>query len=82
MRFEDANLFVFHRFALTQSGSRQVVLAGVFFMILEQLLDWSLGATMTNVLKRNPKLSLDQAKGCVPMVVTRFVGFIHNTVQV
>ena len=34
------------------------------------------------MLKRNKKLSDEEARRCMPMVVTRIVGFIHNAVQV
>jgi hypothetical protein len=61
----------------------RILLAGAFFMITEQLLMNSrLHASLTQLLNKNPRMSADQARECVPMMVTRFVGFIHNTAQV
>lgn len=37
---------------------------------------------LANLLRSNPKLEEKEVKKCVPMVVTRIVGFIHNAVQV
>lgn len=40
-------------------------------------------ATMiSKLLRRNEKLSEKEVQRCMPMVVTRIVGFVHNGVQV
>lgn len=37
---------------------------------------------LASMLRQNKKLTEEQIERCVPMVVTRIVGFIHNAVQV
>jgi len=57
--------------------------AGVLFWLLEIALDKSPLATLFyQLLMKNPKMSKAEAEKCVPMVITRIVGFIHNTIQV
>eukprot|EP00892_Ulva_mutabilis_P001743 jgi/Ulvmu1/1156/UM107_0030.1 len=60
-----------------------VIAFGAFFWALEIGLDKSPIATVfEQLLMKNPKMSKEEAEKCVPMVITRIVGFIHNTVQV
>ena len=57
--------------------------AGALFWALEVVLDKSPVATLFfQLLMKNPKMSKAEAEKCVPMVITRIVGFIHNTIQV
>jgi hypothetical protein len=37
---------------------------------------------LLRMLRRNPKLTEAEARRCVPMIVTRIVGSIHNSIQV
>ena len=58
-------------------------LAGAMFLLMEISMTHSpIAGMLFRMLKQNKKLPDKEAKKCVPMVVTRIVGFVHNAVQV
>jgi hypothetical protein len=57
--------------------------AGAIFLIAEQAMMFSVvSRSIVALLMRNPKMTVEHAKKCVPMVVTRILGFVHNAIQV
>jgi hypothetical protein len=57
--------------------------AGLLFLLLECSMTMSpVAVVLYNMLRGNPKLTEVEAKKCVPMIVTRIVGSIHNSFQV
>lgn len=66
-----------------QDAIAVVIAWGIFFLFAEHAMLYSkLPEWLTWLFTKNPRMSREEARQCVPMVVTRFIGFIHNTVQV
>ena len=51
------------------------------FLAAEVFFKHVLSKPLTTMLKRNPAMTEKKVKNAIPLEVTRFLGFIHNTVQ-